>query len=75
MRSLRFSLLCFFLFTAMGFAEVAPQAPQVSYGGQNVGAVSLIANPHRDLEPLRACVTLRPGDPYSEEKIRPAQRR
>jgi outer membrane protein assembly factor BamA len=69
MRSLRISLLCFFLFTAMGFAEVVPQAPQVSYEGQNVGTVSLIANPHRDLGPLRACLTLRPGDSYSEEKI------
>jgi outer membrane protein insertion porin family len=70
MRSSSFSLLCFFLFTAPGFSQVAPQAPQASYEGQNVSAVSLIANPHRDLESLRACFTLRPGDPYSEEKIR-----
>jgi outer membrane protein insertion porin family len=70
MRSSLSLLLCLFLFTATGFAQVEPQAPQVSYEGQNVGAVSLIANPRRDLEPLRACVTLRPGDPYSEEKIR-----
>jgi len=70
MRSLSFLRLCCFLFTVTGFAQVAPQAPQASYEGQNVSTVSLIANPHRDLEPLRACVTLRPGDPYSEEKIR-----
>ncbi|MGA8439428.1 MAG: POTRA domain-containing protein [Candidatus Sulfotelmatobacter sp.] len=70
MRSLKFLLLCFFLFTATGFAQLAPQAPPASYEGQNVSSVSLIANPHRDLEPLRACITLRPGDPYSEEKIR-----
>jgi len=63
-------LVCSVLFTATGFGQVAPQAAQVSYEGQNVSAVSLIANPHRDLEPLRACITLRPGDPYSEEKIR-----
>src|ERR1700756_1319750 len=70
MRSLNVLLLCFCLLTATGFAQVALQAPQASYAGQNVSAVSLIANPHRDLAPLRACVTLRPGDPYSEEKIR-----
>ena len=70
MRSALVLLFYSFLFTATGDAQVAPQAPQASYEGQNVSAVSLIANPHRDLEPLRACITLRPGDPYSEEKIR-----
>jgi outer membrane protein assembly factor BamA len=67
MRSFNVLLLYCFLFTATGFAQVAPQA---SYEGQNVSALSLIANPHRDLAPLRACITLRPGDPYSEDKIR-----
>jgi outer membrane protein insertion porin family len=70
MRSSFFWLLCSFLFAATGFGQAAPQTAQVSYEGQNISAVSLIANPHRDLEPLRACVTLRPGDPYSEERIR-----
>ena len=70
MRSLLFWLLCSFLFAATGFGQVAAQTAQVFYEGQNISAVSLIANPHRDLEPLRACVTLRPGDPYSEERIR-----
>jgi outer membrane protein assembly factor BamA len=70
MRSSKILFLRFFLFAAAGFAQVAAQAPQASYEGQSVSAVSLIANPHRDLEPLRACVTLRPGDSYSEEKIR-----
>ena len=70
MRSSNVLLFCVFVFTAMGFALAAPQAPQASYEGQNVSAISLIANPHRDLDPLRACVTLKPGDPYSEEKIR-----
>jgi outer membrane protein assembly factor BamA len=70
MRSSFFWLLCSFLFAATGFGQVAAQTAQVFYEGQNISAVSLIANPHRDLEPLRACVTLRPGDPYSEERIR-----
>ena len=63
-------LVCSVVFTATGFGQAGPQTAQVSYEGQNVSAVSLIANPHRDLEPLRACISLRPGDPYSEEKIR-----
>ena len=70
MRSLNVLLLWFSLFTATGFPQVAPEAPQPSYEGQNVSAVSLIANPHRDLNPLLACVALRPGDAYSGEKIR-----
>src|SRR5215467_454883 len=69
---MRLSLFLFlfpFLLTAAGFTQPAPQAPQASYEGQNVSAVSLIANPHRDLEPLRGCVSQQPGEPYSEAKV------
>ena len=34
-----------------------------------MSAVSLIANPHRNLEPLRQFVSQKQGEPYSEEKI------
>jgi hypothetical protein len=57
-------------FLLTSFAQVAPEPPQASYEGARHRRVSPIANPHRDLEPLRACITLRPGDPYSEEQIR-----
>ena len=50
-------------------AQLAPQAPQAAYEGQNVSAISLIANPHRNLDPLREFVTQKAGDPYSEVKI------
>jgi len=50
-------------------AQLAPQAPQAAYVGQNVSAISLIANPHRNLDPLRELVTQKAGDPYSEVKI------
>jgi outer membrane protein insertion porin family len=69
---MRLSLFLFlfpFLLTAVGFTQLAPQAPQVSYEGQNVSAVSLIADPHRDLEPLRGSVSQQPGEPYSEAKV------
>lgn len=51
------------------FAQLAPQAPQKAYEGQNVSYVSLVANPHRDLGPLFAVVTQKAGTPYSQEKI------
>ena len=50
-------------------AQMAPKAPQAAYNGQNVSAVSLIANPHRNLEPLFAVVTQKPDTPYSEQQI------
>jgi outer membrane protein insertion porin family len=67
--AMRPSLAAFLLIGASAFAQLAPQAPQAAYEGQNVSAVSLIANPHRDLEPLRPYVTQKPGEPYSEAKI------
>jgi outer membrane protein insertion porin family len=53
----------------MAFAQLAPQSPQLAYEGQNVSAVSLIANPHRDLEQLGPVVTQKAGEPYSQAKI------
>jgi outer membrane protein insertion porin family len=50
-------------------AQLAPRAPQAAYEGQNVSSVSLVANPHRDLDPLQAAVTQRAGEPYSQRKI------
>jgi outer membrane protein insertion porin family len=67
MRLLAFGLLS--LIAAAASAQLAPQAPQAAYGGQTVSAMSLIANPHRDLEPLRPYVTQKQGEPYSEVKI------
>jgi outer membrane protein insertion porin family len=59
----------FVLFSAAAFAQLAPQTPQAAYEGQNVSAVSLIANPHRDLQTLLPLVTQKAGAPYSEAKI------
>lgn len=51
------------------FAQLAPQEPQKAYEGQNVSWVSLVANPHRNLDPLFAVVTQKAGTPYSQQKI------
>jgi hypothetical protein len=52
-----------------GMAKPAPQAPHAADEGQNVSAVSLIANPHRNLEPLFAVVTQKANTPYSQNRI------
>ena len=67
---MRLSALALCLFhAAFLFAQLAPQAPQAAYAGQNVSAISLIANPHRNLQSLIAVVTQKAGEPYSEQKI------
>jgi outer membrane protein insertion porin family len=55
--------------TVAAWAQLAPQGPQPAYNGQNVSAVSLIANPRRDQSFLLAVVTQKAGEPYSQQKI------
>src|SRR4051812_5935049 len=57
------------LISAGALAQLTQPGPSLSYEGQNVSAVALIANPHRDLKPLVALVTQKAGEPYSENKI------
>jgi outer membrane protein insertion porin family len=59
----------FLLWSAALLAQLAPERPQAAYNGQNVSAISLIANPHRDLKPLLPFVAQKAGTPYSEETI------
>lgn len=67
---MRLAAFAFVLFGVASLtAQLAPKGPQASYNGQNVSAVSLIANPHRTLEPLFAVVTVKSGAPYSEEQV------
>jgi outer membrane protein insertion porin family len=67
MRMLVGGFLIFATVTAWG--QLAPQGPQPAYNGQNVSAISLVANPRRDQSPLLAVVTQKPGEPYSQQKI------
>ncbi len=60
--------LCLICATTV-FAQLALQTPQAAYEGQNVSGVSLIANPHRNLQPLLPLVSQKAGEPYSQEKI------
>lgn len=49
--------------------QVAVLGPSTVYEGQKVSTVELIANPHRNVEPLRAVVAEKPNTPYSQKEI------
>ena len=66
---MRFLSIGFLFWSALAFAQLAPQEPQPAYNGQNVSTVSLIANPHRDLKPLLPLVAQKPGTPYNQSTI------
>jgi outer membrane protein insertion porin family len=50
-------------------AQLNTLRPQPVYDGQNVDAIDLIGNPHRDLDPLRAVLQQKPHEPYSQKKV------
>jgi outer membrane protein insertion porin family len=54
---------------AASWAQLAQVGPQAGYEGQNVTAVDLIANPHRDVQPLRTYLVQQPGQPYSQVNV------
>jgi outer membrane protein assembly factor BamA len=49
-------------FCAVGFAEV-------SYEGQPVSSITLIADPHLNAEKFRSFIVQKPGQPYSEKDV------
>lgn len=62
------ALLVLFSATCV-LGQVQVQGPSTVYEGQNVSAVALIGNPHRDLEPLRSVPLQKAGEPYSQAKV------
>jgi outer membrane protein insertion porin family len=64
-----FMLAVFSCITAAAVAQLSPQEMQGAYEGQNVSAVSLVANPHRNLDPLYPLVEQKAASPYSQQKI------
>src|SRR5215475_9088671 len=57
------------LFAAAAWGQIAMQGPQPVYEGQNVAEIDLVANPHRDVEPLRALLAQKTGQPYSQQNV------
>lgn len=51
-------------------AQLSTQPPQSLYEGQTLSAVELIANPHRDVEPIRSLISQKAGQPFSEASVR-----
>jgi outer membrane protein insertion porin family len=60
------ALLLMFLAT---FARSQVQGPSPVFEGQNVSAVDLVGNPHRDLEPFRSIPEQKAGEPYFQAKV------
>ena len=63
-----FPLLLLVLNTST-WAQLNQVGPQAGYEGQKVTAIDLIANPHRDVEPLRAYLVQEPSQPYSQANV------
>jgi len=66
---MRLSALLVFVAVAAASAQMDTLRPKAVYDGQNVDAIDLIGNPHRDLNPLQAVVVQKAHEPYSEEKV------
>jgi len=66
---MRWVVFAVLLFVTVAFGQLAQTGPQPAYEGQNVSAVSLIANPHRDLSPLLPLVSQKAGAPYVGKNI------
>jgi len=66
---MRWFALFLLLWSSATRAQLLSQIPPGAYEGQAVSSVSLIANPHRDLEPLYPFVSQKAGEPYSESKV------
>jgi outer membrane protein assembly factor BamA len=66
---MRLRVLFVIVAAALACAQMNVLRPQAVYNGQNVDAIDLIGNPHRDLEPLKAVVVQKAHEPYSDEKV------
>jgi outer membrane protein insertion porin family len=56
--------------TLLGSAELrAQQSSKVSYEGQRVATVDLIANPKISVDSVRPLVQLKPGDTFQQKKV------
>ena len=62
-------LACLLFFSAAAVAQLSLQNPREVYEGQTVSAINMVANPRRDMDPLRPLVTQKVGQPYSEANV------
>ena len=66
---MRLRIIISLLVSVRAFCQLAFQTPSSSYDGQNVSAISLIANPHRDLDSFFPLLSQHAREPYSQAKV------
>lgn len=54
---------------ALSASSPAQESSKVSYEGQRVAAVDVIANPKMSVDAVRPLVQLKPGEPYDSRKV------
>src|SRR6266581_1515601 len=69
MRSWVIPILVVFAWSSFTRSQQTSQSNKVSYEGQKVTAVELVANPKISVESLRPLVQQRAGEPYSSAKV------
>lgn len=65
----RIGLLLTVLLAGNLTAQQSFPAAEAAYQGETVTAIDLVANPHLDVEPFRALLLQKPGQPYSQDKV------
>ena len=70
---MRWFMLCLWLSSSasslIAAAQLSSTGPENFYSGETVTSIDLIANPHRDLDPLLASVVQKVGQPYSQANV------
>ena len=69
MRGWIIPMLVISVWPSYSWCQQTAQSNKVSYEGQKVVAVELVANPKISVESLRSLVQQKPGEPYSGSKI------
>ncbi len=67
--TVRLAIFLAIVIAASASAQMNTLRPQAVYDGQNVAAIDLIGNPHRDLAPLRAVLVQKVHQPYSQSQV------
>lgn len=66
---MRFWILATVAVLAFSAQLQSQESSQVSYEGQRVGVVDVVANPKISVDPYRPLIQLKPGEPYSNRSI------
>jgi outer membrane protein insertion porin family len=62
-------LLLFLLAACNAVAQHSLPGAEAAYQGETVNSIDLVTNPHVDVEPFRALLAQKAGEPYSQDKV------